>query len=60
MRFFLLALKSETMNPTNHMTNVQGPGSLLVRAFHYVLNYPLIKSFDFRLVELFLIESQYP
>ena len=48
-----------TMTPTNHMTTVQGPGSLLVRAFCYVLNYPLIKSFDCRLVESYLVESQY-
>ena len=56
---FSLLSNMMTMTPTNHMTTVQGPGSLLVRAFCYVLNYPLIKSFDFRLVELFLVESQY-
>ena len=31
----------------------------VVRAFRYVLNYPLIKSFDFRLVESYLVDSQY-
>ena len=41
------------------MTTVQGPGSLLVRVFRYVLNYPLIKSFDCCLVESYLVESQY-
>ena len=46
------------MNPTNQMTTDQGSGSLLVRAFSYVLNFLLIESFD-RLVESFLIESQY-
>ena len=56
--FFLLS-SLMTMIPKNQMTTVQGPGSLLVRAFHHVLNYPLIESFYFRLVELFLIESQY-
>ena len=54
-----LLLSLMSMIPTNQMTTVQGPDSLLVRAFRYVLNYPLINSFDFRLVESFLIESQY-
>ena len=44
-----------TMTPTNQMMTVQGPGSLLVRAFRYVLNYPLIESFDCRLVESYLV-----
>ena len=56
--FYLLSILM-TMTPANQMTTVQDPGSLLVRAFRYVLNYPLIDSFYFRLVELFLIESQY-
>ena len=30
---FYLLLSLMTMNPTNQMTTVQGPGSLLVRAF---------------------------
>ena len=47
------------MTPTNQMMTVQGPGSLLVRAFRYVLNYPLIESFDCRLVKSYLVESQY-
>ena len=47
------------MTPTNHMTTVQGPGSLPVRAFCYVLNYPLIESFDCCPVESCLVESQY-
>ena len=47
------------MIPTNQTTTIQGPGSLLVRAFRYVLNYPLIESFDFRLVESDLVKSQY-
>ena len=46
------------VNPTNQMTTDQGPGSILVCAFRYVLNHLLIESFD-RLVEAFLIESQY-
>ena len=47
-----------TMIPKNQMTKDQGQGSLLVRDFHYILNYLLIESFD-RLVESFPIESQY-
>ena len=54
---FLLSLM--TMTPTNKRTTVQGSGSLLVRDFCYVLNYPLIKSFDCHLVESYLVESQY-
>ena len=56
---FPLILSLMTTNPTNQMTTVQGPGSLLVCAFCYVLNYLLIESFDFSLVESFLVESQY-
>ena len=37
----------------NQMTTVQGLGSILVRDFCYVLNYPLIESFD-------SLESSYP
>ena len=55
---FSFVLSLMTMNPTNQMTTVQGPGSLLVGALFYVLNYLLIKSFD-RLVDSFLIELQY-
>ena len=47
------------MTLTDQMKMVQGPGSLLVRSFCYVLNYPLIDSFDFRIAESFLVESQY-
>ena len=56
---FSLVLSLITMNPTNQMMTDQGLGSLQVRAFRYVFNYLLIESFDFRLVESFLIESQY-
>ena len=56
---FSEVLSLMTMNPTNQMMTDQGLGSLQVRAFCYVLNYFLIKSFDFCLVESFLIESQY-
>ena len=56
---FSLLLSLMTMTPTNHMTKVQGPGSLPVHAFCYVLNYPLIESFDSCLVESYLVESQY-
>ena len=56
---FSLLLSLMTMTPTNQMTTVQGPGSLLVCNFCYVLNYPLIESFDCRLVESYLVESQY-
>ena len=56
---FSLLLSLMTMTPKNQMTKVKGPGSRMVRAFRYVLNYPLIKSFDCRLVESFLVESQY-
>ena len=55
---FALVLSLMTMNLTNQMTTDQGPGLLQVRDFCYVLNYLPIESFD-RLVELFLIESQY-
>ena len=51
---FPLLLSLMTMTTTT----VQGLGSLLVRDFRYILNYPLIESFDFCLVESFLIESQ--
>ena len=43
-----------TMSPTNQMMKVQGTGSLSVRTFIHVLNYPLIKSFD-----CCLVKSQY-
>ena len=43
---FPLLLSPMTMTPTNQMKTVQGPGSLPVCAFCYVLNYPLIESFD--------------
>ena len=55
---FYLVLSLMKTNPTNQMTTDQGQGSLLVRAFRYVLNYLLIESSD-RLVESFLTESQY-
>ena len=38
---FSLLLSPMTITPKNQMTKVQGPGSLLVSAFCYVLNYPL-------------------
>ena len=50
---FLLSLM--TMTSTNQMTTVQGPCSLTVRAFRYVLNYSLIESFDCCLVESYLV-----
>ena len=56
---FSLLSSLVTMILTNQMTTVQGPGSLLVRAFYHVLNYLLIELFDFCLVKSFLIESQY-
>ena len=56
---FSLLLSPITMTLTNQMTTVQGPGSLMVRDFRYVLNYPLIELFDCRLVESYLVESQY-
>ena len=48
---FSLLLSPMLMTPTNQMTTVQGPGSLLVHVFCYVLNYPLIESSDCCLVE---------
>ena len=56
---FTLLLSLLTMNPKNQMTTVQGLGSLPLCAFRCVLKYPLIKSFDFCLVESYLVESQY-
>ena len=56
---FSLLLSTMTMTPANHMMTVLGPGYLPVRTFCYVLNYPLIKSFDCCLVESYLVESQY-
>ena len=56
---FSLLLSPMTMTPTNQTTTVQGPGYFLVRTFLYVLKYTLIESFDFCLVESYLIESQY-
>ena len=52
--FFLFFLIPMTMSPTNHMMKVQGLGSLPVRTFFDVLNYPMIESFD-----CCLVESQY-
>ena len=37
-----VCLSPMTMSPTNQMMKVQGPGSLPVRTFLHVLNYPLI------------------
>ena len=56
---FSLLSSPMTMTLTNQMTTVQGPGSLLVCVFCCILNYPLIKSFDFCLVKSYLVESQY-
>ena len=56
---FSLLLSPMTMNPTNQMTTVQGPGYFSVCTFFYVLNYPLIESFDCCIVEPYLVESQY-
>ena len=56
---FSLLLSLMTMTLTNQMTTVQGPVSLPVCAFCYVLNYPLIESFDCCLVESYLVKSQY-
>ena len=56
---FPLLLSPMTMTLTNHMTKVKVPGSLPVRSFLHVLNYPLIESFDCCLVESYLVESQY-
>ena len=42
--YFSLLLSPMAMTPTNQMTTVQGPGSLPVCAFRYILNCPLIKS----------------
>ena len=56
---FSLLLSLMTMTLTNQMTMVQGPGSLPVSVFRYVLNYPLIESFDCCLAESYLVESQY-
>ena len=57
--YFSLLLIPMTMTPTNQMTEVQGPGYFQVRTFRYVLNYPLIESFDCCLVDSYLVESQY-
>ena len=56
---FSLLLSPTTMSLTNQMRTVQGPGYFPVRTFCYVLNYPLIESFDCRLEESYLVESQY-
>ena len=56
---FSLVLSLMMTNLTNQMITDQGLGSLQVCAFWYVLNYLLIKSFDFRLVESSLIKYQY-
>ena len=55
---FSLTLSLMMMTPMNQMTTVQGPGYFPVRAFCYVLNYVLIKSFYCCLVESYLVESQ--
>ena len=51
---YSLLLSPMKMSLTNLRMEVQGPGSLLVRAFLHVLNYLLIV-----LVDCHLIESQY-
>ena len=56
---FYLLLSLMTMTTMNETTTVQGPGSLLVRDFRYVLNYPLIEPFYCLLVESYLVEYQY-
>ena len=56
---FSLLLSPMTKTSTNQMTTVQGQGYFLVRTFLYVLNYPLIESFDYCLVESYLVKSQY-
>ena len=56
---FSLLLSPMTMNTTIRTTTVQGPGYFPVRTFRYVLNYPLIESFDCCLVESYLVKSQY-
>ena len=56
---FSLLLSPMTMTPTNQMTTVQGPGYLPVHTFLHVLKYLWIKSFDFCLVEYYLVESQH-
>ena len=56
---FSLLSSPMTTTPTNQMTTVQGLGSLLVRDFRYVLNYPLIESFDFCLVDSYVVEPKY-
>ena len=40
---FSLLLIMMKMSPMNQMMKVQGPGSLPVRTFLHVLNYPLIE-----------------
>ena len=56
---FSLLLSLTMMNPTDQMTTVQVPGSLLVGTIRYDLKYLLIKSFDCRLVKSYLVEFQY-
>ena len=56
---FSLLSSLMTMSQMNQMMTVQGPGYFPVRTFCYVLNYPLIESFDCCLVESYLVESQY-
>ena len=55
---FSLLLSPMTMTPTNQMTTVQYPGYFLVCTSLYVLNYPLIDSFDCCLVESYLVKSR--
>ena len=50
--YFPLLSSPMTMTTTNQMTTVQGLGSLPIRAFRYVLNYPLIESLDCCLLSL--------
>ena len=47
---FSLLLSPMTMSPTNQMMKVQGSGSLPVRMFLHVLNYPLIMLVDCHLM----------
>ena len=52
---FSSLLSPMTMSLTNQTMEIMGPGSLPVRAFIRVLDYPLIV-----LVDCHLVESQYP
>ena len=58
MRFFFLALESDDNGSDESEGDGSGSGFTSGSFFGYVLNYPLIESFECCLVESYLVDSQ--